>query len=168
MSFFLSWLKRDKTESTTETVKPEYFTGKGNAIDPEWRSGWSTDESGLAETRRHVGRSVEGFHAGVEDAFRVGAGRIAWGEAQPTPEKAREAAGELERERREAIESAHERHPEMPERMRALFSEWRQDAKLARQRDETGKAPETAPAPKTRAQEQQPKRERVKSNDIHL
>ena len=73
-----------------------HFSPLGNAIDPEWRSGWSPDDSDFYETRRLVGHSAEGFHAGVEMSHRV-CDRIVWGEAHATPEKARDAAGEMEK-----------------------------------------------------------------------
>lgn len=86
---------------------PRHFSPPGNAIDPEWHSGWSPDDSGLYETRQHVGQSAEGFHAGIEISHRV-CDRIVWGEAHPTPEKAREAAGEMECRRREERENCPE------------------------------------------------------------
>jgi hypothetical protein len=73
------------------------------AIAPEWHSQWLPDECGLHETRRHVGRSAEGFHAGIEVCYRLGMGRIEWDKAQSSPELARAHATQLENTRRERI-----------------------------------------------------------------
>jgi hypothetical protein len=89
---------------------PEHFTAQGNAIDPEWRSGWSPDDDGVYETRRHVGQSAEGFHAGVELSRRISDG-IVWSEAYPTPEKARGAAREMESTRWREIEAEPSSEP---------------------------------------------------------
>jgi hypothetical protein len=168
MSFW-RWLKRDKKTEATERPKKERFPATANAIDPEWRSGWSADTTDLTETRRHVGVSEEGFHPGIEEVLRVGANRIVWGDAYPTPEMACGVAGELERERHQLIEKADSRlSPGMiAHRLAALLDELRQESILARQKDESGRKPGMASVPKTRSQEQQPKRERWKSKNIH-
>ena len=97
-----NWIYRNRNR-TTRADGTRHFSTLGNAIDPEWRSGWCSDDSGFYETRQHVGRSAEGFHAGVEISYRV-YHRIVWGEAHATPEKAREAAREMESRRTEEIE----------------------------------------------------------------
>jgi hypothetical protein len=82
---------------------PRHLSARGNAIEPEWHSQWLPDQCGLHETRRHVGRSVEGYHAGVEVCYRAGMGRIEWDNAQPSPETARAQSTQLESARRERI-----------------------------------------------------------------
>lgn len=74
---------------------PQHFTAAGHAVIPEWRSRWTPNETGLYETRKHVGQSAEGFHAGVEIAYRM-SDPIAGGEPYATPERARQAAIEME------------------------------------------------------------------------
>jgi len=99
----LKWLEEIGGIAVTVTMRtppPPCFTARGNAIEPEWHSQWSPDERGIYETRRVVGQSAEGFHAGVEISYRVYE-RIVWGDAHPTPEKARIASAEMERARRE-------------------------------------------------------------------
>ena len=106
----LKWLTRHFINAATPRADVrvrEDFTSFGNAIDPEWHSGWSPGDSGAFETRRHVGQSAEGFHAGVEVSRRI-CDRVVWGEAHATPEKAREAARELECKRWEEIERCPE------------------------------------------------------------
>jgi hypothetical protein len=103
----LKWIERNYFRSTIEredALPHRDFTSLGNAINPEWRSGWSPDDRGSYETRRYVGQSAEGFHAGVEVACRV-YDPIVWGEAYATPEKARDASREMERTRWEEIDS---------------------------------------------------------------
>jgi len=93
-----NWIRKSGIRTKAQRVNTDaarHFSAHGNAIEPEWRSGWSPDDSGLYETRRHVGQSAEGFHAGVEISYRV-RGRIVWSEAHSTPERAREAAAEME------------------------------------------------------------------------
>jgi hypothetical protein len=80
-----------------------HSTPHGNAIDPEWHSQWLPDECGMHETRCHVGRSKEGFHAGIEVCRREGMGRIEWHEAQPSPEKAQAESTQLQNACREKI-----------------------------------------------------------------
>jgi hypothetical protein len=36
---------------------PRRFAPLGNGIDPEWRDGWTVDDCGFYETRRHGGQS---------------------------------------------------------------------------------------------------------------
>jgi hypothetical protein len=104
----LKWIHKNGNRKTPPAVvSARHFTALGNAIDPEWRSGWSPDESGRYEMRRHVGQSAEGFHAGVEVSCRIYS-RIVWGEAYPTPERALEGADEMESRRREEIEGCPE------------------------------------------------------------
>lgn len=108
-----SWIKRNGVRTVnprTSAPVPEHFTAQGNAIDPEWRSGWSPDDGGSFETRRHVGQSAEGFHAGVELSRRMSGG-IVWSEAYPTPERARDAAREMESARRCEIEAESSSEP---------------------------------------------------------
>ena len=52
-----------------------------------------------------------------------------------------------------------------------LFAEWTQDYRLAKQRNETGREPESvqpkaSPAPKTETHERPGKRERLRGHDI--
>lgn len=106
--WFFSWITNRRkalgTRQDCDAWRRRHLSAKDGTIEPEWHSSWSPlDESDHYETRRHVGKSVEGFHAGIEVVYREGIGNIAWGEAYPTPEKAREAAGELERRREEEI-----------------------------------------------------------------
>jgi hypothetical protein len=99
----LKWIRKSGNRTTERAGMHAFGTNPGGAIEPEWRSRWLPDDSGLFETRRHVGQSAEGFHAGIEVARRV-CDCIVWSEAYPTPEKARDAAGEMERRRRQEIE----------------------------------------------------------------
>jgi hypothetical protein len=99
----LKWIRKSRNRTTERAGARATGTAPGDAIEPEWRSRWLPDDSGLVETRRHVGQSAEGFHAGIEVARRV-CDRIVWSEAYKTPEKARDAAGEMERRRRQEIE----------------------------------------------------------------
>jgi hypothetical protein len=95
----LKWIERNYFRPAVkreDALRHRDFTALGNAINPEWRSGWSPDDQGSYETRRYVGQSAEGFHAGVEVAYRV-YDPIVWGEAYATPEKARDASREMER-----------------------------------------------------------------------
>jgi hypothetical protein len=106
------WIHRQGNHATRQwysaTAVHRDFSAIGNAINPKWRSGWSRDESGIYETRRCVGQSTEGFHAGVEISYRIH-DAVVWSEAHATPEKARQAAGEMERRRREETENFPER-----------------------------------------------------------
>ena len=68
----------------------------------------------------------------------------------------------------ENVQSAAPQPSKSPD---GLFAEMRQDYQLARQRDETGRepesaSPETAPAPKPETKKQPPRRERMKGHDI--
>jgi hypothetical protein len=102
----LKWIRKHRIHATAQPAGAHavgHFTAPGSAIEPEWRSRWLPDDSGFFETRRHVGQSAEGFHAGIEVAQRV-CDRIVWSDAYPTPEKAREGASEMERRRRQEIE----------------------------------------------------------------
>jgi hypothetical protein len=85
------------------TLAPRQLSAGGKAIAREWCSPWQPDESGLHETRRHVGRSLEGFHPGIEVCYRAGMGRIEWGEAQSTAETAYAMSAELENNRRDEV-----------------------------------------------------------------
>lgn len=102
----LKWIRKHRIHATAQPAGAHaagHFTAPGDAISPEWRSRWLPDDSGSFETRRHVGQSAEGFHAGVEVSQRV-CDRIVWSQPYATPEKAREAASEMERRRRQEIE----------------------------------------------------------------
>ena len=99
----LKWICKSGNWTTRRARAHAVGTNPGSAIEPEWRSRWLPGDSGLFETRRHVGQSAEGFHAGIEVSQRV-CDRIVWSDAYPTPEKAREAVGEMERRRRQEIE----------------------------------------------------------------
>jgi len=106
----LKWMRKDgirTTKQRADTPTPRHYTARVNAVDSEWCSGWWPDDSGFYETRRHVGQSAERFNAGVEVSHRVYDGMV-WGEAHLTPEKARKAADEMERGRREEIEPCPE------------------------------------------------------------
>ena len=60
---------------------------------------------------------------------------------------------------------------ELSEADKKLFAEWTLDYRLARQRDETGREPESvqpevSPAPKTETPKQPAKRRRVRGHDL--
>jgi len=102
----LKWIRKPKTSATEPCVSgPSHpdVIGKENAIEPEWRGQWLPDISGFHETRRHVGISVNGYHAGIEVCYRAGMGRIDWSEALSTPETAYAVSAEMERKRRAEI-----------------------------------------------------------------
>lgn len=104
----LKWIHKNGNRTTAahaDAAKTQDCSPHGNGIEREWRSAWSPDDSGFRETRRHVGQSAEGFHAGIEVSRRVSE-RITWSEAFATPEQARKGATEMERRRREEIEAA--------------------------------------------------------------
>jgi hypothetical protein len=82
------------------------ISGHALVVVPEWRSPWRPFHCSVHESRRHVGCSGEGFHAGIEICYRLGMGWIDWGEAFPTPEIALAESARLENRRREAVHSA--------------------------------------------------------------
>jgi hypothetical protein len=104
----LKWIRKPKTCATVPSAnKPSQPDGggKGNAIEPDWRGQWLADASGFHETRRHVGISANGYHAGIEICYRAGMGRLEWSEALDTPETAYALSAVLERKRRSEIPS---------------------------------------------------------------
>ena len=104
----LKWIRKSKTSKMVpypdEPSHPD-AGGRGNTIEPEWRGQWLADVSGFHETRRHVGISMNGYHAGIEVCYRAGMGRIDWSESLSTPESAYAVSAELERKRRAEIPS---------------------------------------------------------------
>jgi hypothetical protein len=100
----LKWLiEKEALPQTANGPRSVCLNAGGNGIVPEWHSQWRPGDCGIHETRRHVGRSAEGFHPGIEACHRAGMGRIEWGEAQPTPEVARAHSVQMENARRERI-----------------------------------------------------------------
>jgi hypothetical protein len=97
------------------------------------------------------------------------------------PIKGKRAAGEwsaemsfldwVKRRGSESPENVQSAAPQPSKSPDGLFAEMRQDYQLARQRDETGRepesvAPEMASAPKAEMKKQPPRRERMKGHDI--
>src|ERR1700733_3665909 len=98
----LKWLiGKSISPQANDGVSSVVLRAERSEIDPEWHSQWRPDDCGIHETRRHVGSSAEGFHPGIEVCYRAGAGRIEWGQAQPTPETARALSAQIENDRRE-------------------------------------------------------------------
>ena len=104
--WFANWLTNRKKRLNAQPDAPRYFSAKGNAIAPEWHSSWSPDDTGVNETRRHVGQSAEGFHAGIETVCRIGLGRIDWSDAWPTAERAMQAAWKRESAERDLVDGS--------------------------------------------------------------
>jgi hypothetical protein len=100
----LKWLlEKDVSPQTANGARTVHSSAAQNAIAPEWHSQWRPDDCGIHETRRHVGRSADGFHPGIEVCYRAGLGHIEWGEAHLTPETARTHSVQMENARRERI-----------------------------------------------------------------
>jgi hypothetical protein len=95
---FLDWIKRGRTEGREPEPENEswgdwYSTKKGNAIQAVSEGKWESDPSGLPrEFKLHVGRSVEGYHGGVEVSHQGGDGTVYWSGARPTTQSAERAA----------------------------------------------------------------------------
>ena len=93
---FLDWMKRGRKggrepQPDDPPIEDRYFTKKGNPIRPVSAGEWTTDD-GLHEFRVQVGRSVEGFHGGLEVSYRGGDGSVSWSNARSTPGAAERAA----------------------------------------------------------------------------
>lgn len=167
---YLDWMKRSagqparmKPDATPDVLPSR----KGNPITPLSRSEWRPDNRGLCELRQHIGKSVEGFHGGLEVSYGRAEGTFKWGSARLTAEAAQKSGDRM----RAAWERA-DMSRNFPARQNdKLFAEWRQDYRLAKQRDETGREPkstaqELLPASKPEPSKQRPRRERLKAHDI--
>jgi len=69
-----------------------HFTRDGNEISPISQGDWVSDGVGVYELRLHVGRSNEGYHAGLEISKQGGEGSWAWSAGHPTEQAAESAA----------------------------------------------------------------------------
>ncbi len=167
---YLDWMKRSsgqpaRVEPGTALAVPS--SRKGNSITPLSRSEWRPDTRALCELRQHVGKSVEGFHGGLEVSYGGGEGLFKWGSARLTAEAAQKSSDRM----RAAWERADMSRKFPARQNERLFAEWRHDYRLAQQRDETGREPEsTAREPlsvsKPEPGKQPPGRERRNGHDI--
>lgn len=94
---FLDWMggrnnSRKAAEPENEHIPVRHETRKWNAIDIASSSEWRSDGVGIYEWRCHVGKSVEGYHGGLEVSRQGGEGLWAWSNARPTLQDADSAA----------------------------------------------------------------------------
>ncbi|HTU44894.1 MAG TPA: hypothetical protein VMF91_07520 [Bryobacteraceae bacterium] len=82
-------------EPEDEPVEPLHYTKNGNPIESWFHSGWHSDPTGRYEFREHVGRSVEGYHGGLEISPGGGEGPFYWSDGFAKEEKAHLAALEM-------------------------------------------------------------------------
>jgi len=82
---FLDWMRRGRRakepEPESEPSGPVGYDGKGNPIDLVHSGDWQS-ETGIRETRVHLGKSTEGFHGGFQDVPTGGDGPIRWSSPQ--------------------------------------------------------------------------------------
>lgn len=94
------WMKGSReTQGTLDLDEnqqgPAFFTRNGNPIDLITHSTWESDGMGVCQLRSHVGKSCEGYHAGVE---RSHSGGSAWTwslDAYPTEKAAKKATDDM-------------------------------------------------------------------------
>jgi hypothetical protein len=98
----LDWIKRPMRGE--EPVQPEpppprwCETRKGNPISMEYARNWKPSWSGKdPQIRHHVGRSIEGFHGGLEISYGGRLGALQWSNARPDASRAEKAALGMER-----------------------------------------------------------------------
>jgi hypothetical protein len=106
-------IKKDVSGETANGNRTVDSSTGQNAVAAEWHSPWRPFHCGVHESRRHVGCSSEGFHAGVEVCYRAGMGWIDWGKALPTPEIALAESARLENTRHEAVNGACNRSADL-------------------------------------------------------
>jgi hypothetical protein len=103
---FLDWVKHgreiDKGQADDFPVQNIQESAKGNRIRiiGEW---WSNG-SATHEFKNYIGRSIEGYHGGLEVSPAGGDGLLQWSNARPTTEAAVKAC----RGMRNAWERGHE------------------------------------------------------------
>jgi hypothetical protein len=80
---FFDWMKKEGRgqEPETEPGTPLGSTKKGNPIELVHSGDWHS-ETGIRETRVHLGKSAEGFHGGFQDVPVGGDGAIRWSNPQ--------------------------------------------------------------------------------------
>jgi hypothetical protein len=85
--------KRQWPEPEDAPAPPRYFTQNGNAITIQSSSEWSSDGVGVYELRNHLGKSIEGYHGGLEISQRGGESSWRWSNARPSAQAAHKASG---------------------------------------------------------------------------
>jgi hypothetical protein len=120
----LDWI-RERSSLTLEgrgiSLEPpapnskQRYSKRGNPIAAKFSSYWRKNEP-LApyKTRRHIGRSIEGFHAGLEISFKEGTSVLKWSNARRDVPSAEKAA--------HGMEKAWERYYERLEPLHELVS----------------------------------------------
>lgn len=103
---FLNWIKdRSLTlEARHPTVEPpppnfkQTETKRGNQIRSEYVSYWrKEDVSAAHKTRRHIGRSSEGLHGGLEITYKEGTSVLKWSNPRADIPSAQRAAEGMDR-----------------------------------------------------------------------
>jgi cation diffusion facilitator CzcD-associated flavoprotein CzcO len=156
---FIDWVK----EARAEAAASPHLSQRGNPITSQWRGSWLPDADRQFEYRRHVGKSAEGFHGGLEMVYQGSERAFQWSNARQTVDAAEKAS--------QRIHEGHEHGFGPPQKTQRLFAEWWQDYAMARERHETGKEPERGPliepsAPEPTPQKAPVRRERGKGYDI--
>jgi hypothetical protein len=99
---FLSWIKNYRqTKGQPEPPAPNWkqtLTRRMNPIVTEYTGAWQiTRADGRSRFRHHVGRSVEGFHGGIEISLKEGFSTLKWSNARPEIARAEKASAGMER-----------------------------------------------------------------------
>ena len=97
LKFFFDY---DENEPVDNVPLVNLPAAQRRLITPYWHGQWARpclDDN--LYMRRHVGESPLGFHPGIEIFGRRAMAPILWGKASPTPESARVAADELQRQK---------------------------------------------------------------------
>jgi hypothetical protein len=81
-----------RPEPEDPPMEPWHVTRKGKGIMPVSASEWYSDATSATEFKHHVGKSVEGFHGGLEISYHGGEGPFYWSNARRTPEAAEKAS----------------------------------------------------------------------------
>jgi hypothetical protein len=107
----LDWVKsRGKANEPQQAEPPPprwCQTRKGNPISMESAGGWRRSWSGEPKIRHHVGRSIEGFHGGLEVSYRGRLGALQWSNARPDHSRAEKAAWGMEKAWEKGNREAH-------------------------------------------------------------
>jgi hypothetical protein len=171
---FLDWIRPGRSkareqEPEGERLESPHHTTKGNTITPQIRGDWQSGDDGLHEFRHHIGKSIEGFHGGLEVSFRGGEHSFSWSNKRPTARAAERASFGMQ----QAWELGDQRSEQSIRNNQKLRAEWEQDHTMAKQRNETGREPECRPLNATEASESvvknaRPRRSRLNDHDIRF
>lgn len=97
-------------EPVDDPVQPKDVTENGHVITSVSRGEWQSDAAGLYEFREHFGKSVEGYHGGLEISHRGGDCHVSWSKGYSTAAGAQRASLGM----REAWEKGGERKRSEP------------------------------------------------------